>query len=82
MKYLILCDVFNKWRWCLDSPEGERLATGEGYASRAECEAAIALTKSADGAPVELHPRFREPSPEETGIRRTGRAGRSLLAVN
>jgi len=54
MKYFIHLDIFNKWRWHLNTADGERLATGEVYGSREECEAAINCIRAAGAAAVEV----------------------------
>lgn len=42
MVFHVYQDVRNEWRWYLRSPSGAQVATsGEGYARRADCVAAI-----------------------------------------
>jgi uncharacterized protein YegP (UPF0339 family) len=40
------------WYWHLKAANGEKIAQGEGYASKQHCLDAIALVKSSKDAPV------------------------------
>ena len=43
----------NNWYWHLKAANGEKIASGEGYTSKADCLHAIDLVKSSKGAKVE-----------------------------
>jgi uncharacterized protein len=54
MKYCIYKDAKGEWRWRLRAKNGEIIAdSGEGYTSKANCEAAIKLVKGSGDAPTE-----------------------------
>lgn len=39
-----------QFRWCLKAANGEIIASGEGYTSKANCEHAVALLKTTNAA--------------------------------
>jgi uncharacterized protein YegP (UPF0339 family) len=53
MKYCTYKDAKGEWRWRLKAANGLIIAvSSEGYSSKANCEAAIALVKASGSAPV------------------------------
>ena len=53
MKYCIRRDFRNKWRWYLETADGKRLATGESYKTREECENVMAQVRQSSLVIVE-----------------------------
>lgn len=41
-----------KWYWHLKAANGEKIAQGEGYSRKVDCEHAIGLVRSSGVAPV------------------------------
>ena len=46
-------DKKDEWRWRLKAGNGEPIASGEGFASKAACLASIDIVKKSADAPVE-----------------------------
>ena len=53
MKFHVYKDSSGEWRWRLRAANGNVLAdSGEGYSSKQDCKAGIALIKGSANAPV------------------------------
>jgi uncharacterized protein len=54
MKYIMYKDTTGQWRWRLVAANGRIIAnSGESYANKQDCIAAIALVKTSGNAPVQ-----------------------------
>ena len=49
-KFEVFCDADNKYRWRLKAPNGEIIAIGEAYESKASCMKGIQSVKT--NAPI------------------------------
>lgn len=53
MVYYVYRDAQGYWRWTLQAANHRKIAdSGEGYANKQDCLAAINLVKGSNGAPV------------------------------
>jgi len=52
MYYTIYKDAQGYWRWNLKAANHEKIASGEGYVNKADCQKVIDLVKSSSNAPV------------------------------
>jgi uncharacterized protein len=54
MTYFVRRDAANQWRWRLRAANRKIIAeSGEGYANKTDCLAAIQLVKGSGGAPIQ-----------------------------